>query len=1209
MVEIDLLSGDTSHDLSLKDNRRRLLDDAHRDVYQAFMIGTPCVSFSVAHANAPCGVPRSGLRTWRHLSGAPDAPPATLEYLALHDAFMELSVSLVRIAMEKDLDVILENPAPRHLDHLPSFWLERAHIPQLWDMPAMRRLVADYPRRLRTIVFPQCAFGAGPHGKTFQKYTQLLCSLRPARRLADLQVLACNHERHDDVACGLDSNGTSNSALAAAYPGPLNAALAWGLTGRIAKPLSLSSPPTLPPPRRPTPQPPPPPPPPLPSPPPPPPPPPPLPSPPPPPLPTSPPPTAPPPPQPLGGKSVSFRVGRDGEVATEVRQYVVDCHGSEADARDEERTVEPSAPVPPPPFDRSIRSGFLADGPTLGPHVPPVVEAARTGPKKWASFRNLEAASTQELRAAPMPDLLPHQRPTRSPGPPSQPGAKRRLAEFRALLGRKVTYQDLWMPDQYERLQRWMQRARKGKFQPPAIFDQDALVPLARGFIWNSIDPNDCVPMEPSTRDTVFPGERQIDRDAFRRVAREVGSDDHDIIGQVGEGGVESRSACPLTTELHCHAPGFWQRPEASKAEVEKELSEQWALGPFYHTPTVPFRALPRDVIAQARSRVLPSGVIEDYDKDRITLNPSKGEDSVNGGIPKDERGVALMNARLLGFALAVVDVPAADAGLSVAIYGTDITSAYSFLQLQRLDWWQFGYIWFDNDGRLCFCLLIRVGFGGAMSPARFQSVAVIITALARKRQAEFDALHPYHVAVTDWIEERRRLQQRGVLPPDARHCSPSAAGVYIDDGAGGCINDAVEVPPVLYGVATADVNLGALSAVANGGSPLTLHSRGAAHCICFISAIREVKFEEAPAKTEGGSAAVSLGLRLDVRRRIIDCPGPKRRILLRDLTAWREDVRALRPFKRKVAEKQTGRISNLTQVLPELLMHISAGFRAANASCLSRGVRHKLDTVHLANGSALHRGLSALLPHAIAVIEANEGVPLAPRAAFAAMDDPGVLTVTSDASGHDGFGGYVFAPGHGQTPVVVSLAWPSDVKEALAQSKLPAAQRTPGAPTLSMPAAELFATWAVAEAAFAAWDGTLKPRAVIAVGDCDPAADALNAASSSTPQIGALLASARADVRQWLGVSVPREWTLDADRLSHPHMLGAVLADAEAAGLRPTVVDHGVGLPSRCWQALREAMTLNGDAFERADQSTAPPAPPTPRGRPSAASALCLGR
>ena len=37
--------------------------------------------------------------------------------------------------------------------------------------------------------------------------------------------------------------------------------------------------------------------------------------------------------------------------------------------------------------------------------------------------------------------------------------------------------------------------------------------------------------MEPSTRDTPFPGARQIDRAAFRRVAAELGSLDADIIG------------------------------------------------------------------------------------------------------------------------------------------------------------------------------------------------------------------------------------------------------------------------------------------------------------------------------------------------------------------------------------------------------------------------------------------------------------------------------------------------------------------------------------------------------------------------------------------------------------------------------------------------------------------------------------------------------
>ena len=117
------------------------------------------------------------------------------------------------------------------------------------------------------------------------------------------------------------------------------------------------------------------------------------------------------------------------------------------------------------------------------------------------------------------------------------------------------------------------------------------------------------------------------------------------------------------------------------------------------------------------------------------------------------------------------------------------------------------------------------------------------------------------------------------------------------------------------------------------------------------------------------------------------------------------------------------------------------------------------------------------------------------------------------------------------RAPAVVSEAWPPWAREALRQFKLPAAQRSAGAPLLSMPAAELFATWAVAEAAASA-----KPfTAVIAVGDCDPAADALDAASSATPQMSALLARARQSAKQWLGVSVPREWNLDADRLSHP--------------------------------------------------------------------------
>ena len=110
----------------------------------------------------------------------------------------------------------------------------------------------------------------------------------------------------------------------------------------------------------------------------------------------------------------------------------------------------------------------------------------------------------------------------------------------------------------------------------------------------------------------------------------------------------------------------------------------------------------------------------------------------------------------------------------------------------------------------------------------------------------------------------------------------------------------------------------------------------------------------------------------------------------------------------------------------------------------------------------------------------------------------------------------------------------------------------------LSMPAAELFATWATAEAAIVCKPAT----AVIAVGDCDPAAGAIDAASSGVAAVSELLTAMRARIKFWLGVSVPREWNLDADRLEE------VLADARAAGLAPIVVE----VPEWCWAVLRAA-------------------------------------
>jgi len=71
------------------------------------------------------------------------------------------------------------------------------------------------------------------------------------------------------------------------------------------------------------------------------------------------------------------------------------------------------------------------------------------------------------------------------------------------------------------------------------------------------------------------------------------------------------------------------------------------------------------------------------------------------------------------------------------------------------------------------------------------------------------------------------------------------------------------------------------------------------------------------------------------------------------------------------------------------------------------------------------------------------------------------------------------------------------------------------------------------------------------------------------------LVVAARAGVQQWLGVAVPRELNIDADRLSHPSQAAAVEADARQAGW----LVQRLAVPDHCWRSL--AAKLSDDAGE----------------------------
>eukprot|EP00965_Chrysotila_dentata_P118264 3909366-Pleurochrysis_carterae.AAC.1 len=189
-----------------------------------------------------------------------------------------------------------------------------------------------------------------------------------------------------------------------------------------------------------------------------------------------------------------------------------------------------------------------------------------------------------------------------------------------------------------------------------------------------------------------------------------------------------------------------------------------------------------------------------------------------------------------------------------------------------------------------------------------------------------------------------------------------------------------------------------------------------------------------------------------------------------------------------------------MAQVMPELRTVLHGGYAVAlppNGGT-GGGWRRGDEWAQLRPGGAAARRWVELLDAAAELVEANEGVPLAPRATFPARQEAGVLTVVTDASGVDGVGGYAFIAGRETELWVVSELWPSDVQEALTRAATTRREREAErrsrpagdeAPTLSMPAAELFGIWAVAQAVAEAAAG--RPTAVVSIGDCQPAAAA----------------------------------------------------------------------------------------------------------------------
>ena len=1187
---VDVLIGGDAHDLARGEVAAEYIRRIRVGYYAVVAMGTPCSTYSVLR--------ETPLRSKADPSGESVAPPEYLDTVRLHNRLAEVTAAAIVAAQDSGAAWMLENPADVGVVGQVCYWPEKAHYASLFDQPCIRSALQATKARAR--IFAMCAFGA-----PWRKYTTMYFGGSLREPSSSLDARGCSHgtRGHEVRLDEHDAAGNSMATQASAYPPELCEELArlcalaaaggnlprgdWPVKAPSASPPSGAS--------------------------------------------AGPEPAA-PPSGTLAGSSAArasdaARAGAGVEGAT-IRGTFIEggriAHGRQLHPSLAEHVAARRRSAPEFASLRNLEAEPAAnlrlEELPAGLHIEP-------GPVKKPRKRKLSRALPRGAQPAEVGGSGATHPP--APAPPEGP----------------IPIEQLFLPGVYkERVDSWFDlvdaainapRARKagaGASIPGVetrVIEQHEMAPFARGIVWDCADRNDCVPVARSTADTKFPGDKQLNRAGLWLMAEVLGETEDEIIRAACGGGVETQSDCELITVLAFHHPGLFDELEAAQKAVQKEFDEQWSDRPVRHLPFVPCRLCPKDVVLQDRVRIAegqfeacgrPS--VEAYTKARVTTNSSHGgADSVNAAIPEAHRAVLLPKAQWQARALAIADeaclahptrkrqcLLGAD-GRSREVravpYLADAESAYSYCNVQVACHWQQCFVWWTpaeplesptppdlpeppappepRPLRSGVCRARRVGFGGASSPRGFQKIATVTTAYARCLQYDFDLHHPYPGSVARWRREREAAQERGELAPDPEQLVPAYVQVYIDDAGGVALDDPVPTPGIVEHIHIEDAPTRAL-----GGVFPPADSRAIVHAKLLVLAMQMAGLYASPDKILVGDPIISLGFSISGVSQKMTVPHLKRAAMLASIAELSAEARESRRANRRMAQRLLGRLVNVSQILPELKVFLRGGFRATDTSWARRAGLRPPEAQQLAAGSAAHTEWSTLLEVANHVLTVNEGVPIAPRRVFRSPQE-GAILCTTDASGDDGFGGYVFMPdGDPTTVYLVSEFWPSWALEARRQNDKPVGERTgSSAMEFSMPAAELFATWAVAEAAVAK-ARHMTPRGperapapvcppVIAIGDCEPAVFATDAATSGEPSMRAILAEARRLTPGWLGVHVPREANRDADLLSHPENLNTLMSAAFALGFRP----RHARVPKRCWDTLRSALAVGAAARE----------------------------
>ena len=178
----------------------------------------------------------------------------------------------------------------------------------------------------------------------------------------------------------------------------------------------------------------------------------------------------------------------------------------------------------------------------------------------------------------------------------------------------------------------------------------------------------------------------------------------------------------------------------------------------------------------------------------------------------------------------------------------------------------------------------------------------------------DFDDEHPYPPSVLEWRAERQAAQARGELGGGPEQWTPAYAHVYIDDGGGVGLDDPVPTPELVEHIVIWDAPTLAL-----GGVFPPADARVLVHAKLLLLAMEIAGLHGSPEKVLVGDPIISLGFKIARATWRITVPELKRATMLDSIAQLRAEASTSGRVNRDMAKRLLGRLTNISQILPEL--------------------------------------------------------------------------------------------------------------------------------------------------------------------------------------------------------------------------------------------------------------------------------------------------